>query len=84
VEVRFRYEIGLSWIGFGGGSFFQFARAGASGCCQILLLWGDGSTLSLSDRSRSLFGLSQSVRFGLGSSVGNRCLIRPGFFSGKL
>ena len=68
--VWFSYKNGSFWIGFGGFSFFQSSRASSSGAGEILLLWGDGSALSLSDGSRSLFGLSCPFGCDCGTSLG--------------
>ena len=68
--VWFSYENGSSWIGFGGFPFFQSARPDSGGGHKILLLWGDGSALSLSDGSLSLLGVSCTFRRDCSTSLG--------------
>jgi hypothetical protein len=51
----------ISYVWF---SFFKPSRAGSSWVDEILLLWGDGSALSLPYGSGSLFCLSYSLCFG--------------------
>jgi hypothetical protein len=62
--VRFIYEVRLSYNGIGWSAFFQSPRASSGGAGEVLLLWGDGSALSLSGGSGSLFCLSYSFCFG--------------------
>jgi len=58
------YEERFPCIGYGWVPFFKPSRAGSSWDCEILLLWGDGSALSLSGGSGSLLCLSYSLCFG--------------------
>jgi hypothetical protein len=62
--VRCDYEVRFPYTGFGRSAFFQSSRACSSGAGEILLLWGDGSALSLSGGSGSLLCLSYSLCFG--------------------
>ena len=62
--VHFNYEIRFSCNGLGWSAFFLSSRASSSGAGEVLLLWGDGSALSLSGGSGSLLCLSYSLCFG--------------------
>ena len=62
--VRFIYEVRLPYHGLGWSAFFESSRAGSGGAGEILLLWRDGSALSLPYGSGSLFCLSYSLCFG--------------------
>ena len=52
------YEERFPCIGYVWVPFFKPSRASSGGADEILLLWGDGSALSLPCGSGSLFGLS--------------------------
>ena len=58
------YEERFPCIGYVWVTFFKPSRAGSSWVDEILLLWGDGSALSLPYGSGSLFCLSYSLCFG--------------------
>ena len=62
--VCFSYEARFPCIGYGWAPFFKSSRASSGGAGEILLLWGDGSALSLPGGSGSLFCLSYSLCFG--------------------
>ena len=66
--VRFIYEVRPTYHGLGWSAFFQSSRASSGGAGEILLLWRDGSALSLPGGSCSLFCLSDSFCFGDGTS----------------
>ena len=66
--VRFNYEVRLSYNGPSWIAFFQSSRASSGGAGEILLLWRDGSALSLPSGSCSLFCLPYSFCFGDGTS----------------
>jgi hypothetical protein len=68
--VRFSYENGSSWIGFGEFPFFQSASPDSGRGSEILLLRGDGSALSLSDGSLSMLGVSCPFGRDCGTSLG--------------
>ena len=63
------YEERFPCLGYVWVPFFKPSRAGASWVDEILLLWGDGSALSLPYGSGSLFCLSYSLCFGDGTSL---------------
>ena len=66
--VRCFYEVRFPYIGLGWSAFFQSSRASSGGTSEILLLWGDGATLSLPGGSSSLFCMSYSFCFGYDTS----------------
>ena len=67
--VHSLYEERFPCIGYVWVPFFKPSRASSGGAGEILLLWGDGSALSLPSGSVSLFCLSYSLCFGDGTSL---------------
>ena len=82
--VRITYESRLSCIGLGWSAFFQSSRACSGGAGEILLLWGDGSALSLSGGSGSLLCLSYSLCFGYDTPFCTGRVVVAHLFSDKL
>ena len=81
--VRFYYEVRFPYTGFGWSAFFQSPRASSSGAGNILLLWGDGSALSLSRGSISLFCLPYSFYLGDDTPLCTGGVVAAHFFSDK-
>ena len=81
--VRFINEVRPSYHGLGWSAFFQSSRACSSGDGEILLLWRDGSALSLPSCSCSLFCLSYSFCFGDGTSFCTGRVVVAHLFSDK-
>ena len=81
--LRCIYEIRPACIRHVWSAFFQSSRAGSSGAGEILLLWGDGSALSLSRRSSSLFCMFYSFCFGYDTSFCNGGVVAAHLLSDK-
>ena len=82
--VRSLYEERFPCIGYVWVPFFKPSRAGASWVDEILLLWGDGSALSLPSGSGSLFCMSYSLCFGGDTSFCTGGVVVTYLFSDKL
>ena len=82
--VRFIYEVRPPYHGLGWSAFFESSRAGSGGAGEILLLWRDGSALSLPYGSGSLFCLSYSLCFGDDTSFCTGGVVVTYLFSDKL
>ena len=82
--VRFIYEVRPTYPSVRWSAFFQSSRAGSSGAGEILLLWRDGSALSLPSGSNSLFCLSYSFCFGDGTSFCTGRVVVARLFSDML
>jgi hypothetical protein len=78
------YEVCPSYHGLGWSAFFQSSCAGSSGAGEILLLWRDGSALSLPSGSNSLFCLSYSFCFGDDTPFCKGRVVVAHLFSDKL
>ena len=82
--VRLNYEVRFSYTGLGWSAFFQSSRASSGGAGEILLLWRDGSALSLPSCTCPLFCLSYSLGFGDGTSLCTGRVVVAHLFSDKL
>jgi len=82
--VRFFHEGCHSYIRFVWCSFLQPSRADSGGPGEILLLWRDGSALSLPSYTCPLFCLSYSFGFGDGTSLCTGRVVVAHLFSDKL
>ena len=83
VAVRFICEVCPSCHGLGWSAFFQSSRASSSGAGEILLLWRDGSALSLPSGSNSLFCLPYSFYLGDDTTLCTGGVVAAHFFSDK-